>query len=622
MNGLWKRMAPFVMAALCAISAAVTARADLWDTSGNEYVKQSAISRGKIGKSMNVTMQICNPYGPDWKDVYVKIDTFFNTEGGFLPGADNEYREEVFPFEAPAGKMVSGGIQTGKSKTISIPVKVRADIPEGYYRVKVQVYQDWSRNADSSGEGGIPAAPEEYINVYVSPAAAGDTDDTQDINKQIVFTLGEGQPTPYGIYPNVLNYSINMRNSGLSDARDVTVEMVLSAKSEEFPFDINDGSYDRYFETVAAGETVQLPYSMAIREDTYSGFYELKFKIHYRETATGDMKEQEESFWVRIKNKEHEEEKSSQSANENNRSYARIVVDSYETIPETIIAGEPFQLVLRMQNAAYDIPATNILLDLESEAATSGGGAVFTTLSGSSSYVVNSLKPEEISELRLDMQATAGIDQRTYYLKIKETYDSPEFKNAKAETSINIPVRQVARLNTGTIEVEPGNIIVGAESYAGFQINNTGKVLLYNVTVAFEADSIVPTDYYVGNIEPGKSGTVDCPLTGAAPTTDNGKVKIIITYEDENGEVQEPVEKELTLMVSEPVEENYEDAFAGQDFDMSQEQPSFVQQYFKYLAAAAAIVAVILVVSLTVMRRKRKVKKELEELEGSDDEIS
>ena len=374
---------------------------------------------------------------------------------------------------------------------------------------------------------------------------------------------------------------------------------------------------------MAAGETVQLPYSMAVREDTYSGFYELKFNIYYRETATGDLQKQEDSFWVRIKNKEHEDEQQSGATGEHAYSVARIVVDSFETQPENIISGEPFQLILRMKNASSDIPASNILLDLESETSSTGGGAVFTTLSGSSSYVINSLAPNETNELVIDMQATAGIDQRTYALKIKETYDSPEYKNAAAEISINIPVRQIARLNTGTIEVMPADISTGAESNVMFPINNTGKVLLYNVTVAFEADSIVPTDTYVGNIKPGETGNVDVMLTGAAATTDDGKVKIIITYEDENGEVQAPVEKELTLMVSEFSEENFEDVFAGQDFDvMPVEEPSFVQKYMKYLIAAAAVVAVVLAVSLSAMRRRRKAKKELEELEGSDDEIS
>ncbi len=604
MKGLWKKVIPFVMAALFVLSAVETARAGITDTSGNSVIKQTSISRGKIGRSMNVTFSIYNDSGDAWEDVTARI---VNWVGFWEDPTTTEY--DIFPFEAETEKHV-GTISANSHKSVSIPAKVRADIQEGYYWAEIEL---------RSSSGTICS---ERVNIYVSAPTANDTEDSEDVNKQITFTLGEGQATPYGVYPNVLNFSVNMRNSGLSDARDVTVELVLSAKSEEFPFDINDGSYDRYFETVAAGETVQLPYSMAVREDTYSGYYEIKVNIYYRETATGDLKKQEDSFWVRIKNKEHEEEKENQSANENNRTYARIVVDSFETVPETIIAGEPFQLVLRMKNASSDIPATNILLDLESESASTGGGAVFTTLSGSSSYVINSLKPEEVSELRLDMQATAGIDQRTYYLKIKETYDSPEYKNAKAETSINIPVRQVARLNTGTIEVMPSDITVGAESNIMFPINNTGKVLLYNVTVSFEADSIVPTDTYVGNIKPGETGNVDVMLAGAAATMDDGKVKILITYEDENGEVQDPVEKELTLMVTEPFEENYEDVFAGQDFDMPQEEPSFIQRYLKYLIAAAAVVAVILVVSLVVIRRKRKTKKELEELEGSDDEIS
>ncbi len=609
MKAVWRKIWILGAALLILGMTPAAAMADMADVSGNYYVEQSSISRGKIGRSMNVTFSVENKTNQDWKDVKVVISSY-------MSGWYNE-EDYIFPFEKATEKVLGAGISVGSRRSVSMPVRVRADLKEGYYGLSIEI---WVKQGDDNDFHQIDSG--ENVNIYVTAPTANDTEDTEDVNKQISFTLGEGQSTPYGVYPNVLNFSINMRNSGLSDARDVTVEMVLSAKSEEFPFDINDGSYDRYFETVAAGETVQLPYSMAVREDTYSGYYEIKLNIYYRETATGDMKKQEDSFWVRIKNKEHEEEKENQSANENNRTYARIVVDSFETVPETIIAGEPFQLILRMKNASSDIAATNILLDLESEAASTGGGAVFTTLSGSSSYVINSLKPEEVSELRLDMQATAGIDQRTYYLKIKETYDSPEYKNAKAETSINIPVRQVARLNTGTIEVMPSDITVGAESNIMFPINNTGKVLLYNVTVAFEADSIVPTDTYVGNIKPGETGNVDVMLAGAAATADDGKVKIIITYEDENGEVQKPVEKELTLMVTEPFEENYEDVFAGQDFDMPQEEPSFVQQYLKYLIAAAAVVAVILVVSLVVIRRKRKTKKELEELEGSDDEIS
>ena len=217
-----------------------------------------------------------------------------------------------------------------------------------------------------------------------------------------------------------------------------------------------------------------------------------------------------------MRNKEKDD--TSGEFNENDRTKARIVVDSFETIPENIIAGEPFTLILRMKNASASIAASNILFSLESEKV--DNSSVFTTESGSSSMVVNSLAAGEVAELSIDMLSRAGIDQRSYALTIKETYDSPEYKNASESVSIDIPIRQVARLNTGTIEVMPDSVTVGSESNIMFPINNTGKVLLYNVMVAFEADSIQPADTYVGNIKPGETGNVDVMLSAIAPTMD------------------------------------------------------------------------------------------------------
>ena len=394
----------------------------------------------------------------------------------------------------------------------------------------------------------------------------------------------------------------------------MTVSMGLSKNTDEFPFDINEGNYDRNFETVAAGETVQLPYSMAVRSDAYSGYYPIKFNITYRETATGDLKSEEDTFWVKITNKD--EEDNNGDFNENDRTKARIVVDSFETIPKDIISGEAFKLILRMKNASSDIGASNILFSMSSEKV--NDSAVFTTESGSSSVVVNSLAAGEVVELTIDMLSKAGIDQRSYALTIQETYDSPEFKNASESVSIDIPIKQVARLNTGTIEVMPDSIDVGSESNIMFPINNTGKVILYNVMVAFEADSIVPVETYVGNIKPGETGNVDVMVSGAAATMDDGKVRIKITYEDENGEVQEPVEKELSLYVMEPVYDTFDDMMMDDFSQMPTEEPSFLQKYMKILVPAAAVL-IVAVISMIIIKRK---KKKAAEEEDWDDEIS
>ncbi len=578
----------------------VLARAELIDISDNEIIISKTVPKGKTGKRMTVNFTVRNNTEEDWQDVEVNI---YNGSSYIAsPSAEGEY---IFPFEVTEGTFEPkhvGTVKKHSSRSVSLPAMVRADLPEGYYAVQIEV---------SSRDN--KATTTEYLNIWITKPTGDDEEEEDD--KEVGFVMGEGQPTPRGSYPEAMNFTINMRNNGLSEARDVSVVMVLDKDSTVFPFDINEGNYDRNFEKIEPGQVVELPYSMGIRSETYTGYYPIKFEIRYRETATGQIMKEEESFWVHVRNKEKED--NSGEFNENDRTKARIVVDSFETIPETIIAGEPFRLILRMKNASASIAASNILFTLESEKV--DNSSVFTTESGSSSVVVNSLGAGEVTELSVDMLSRAGIDQRSYALTIKETYDSPEFKNASESVTIDIPVRQIARLNTGTMEVMPDSVTVGSESNIMFPINTTGKVILYNVMVAFEADSIQPTDTYVGNIKPGETGNVDVMLSAIAPTMDEGKIKVRITYEDESGEVQPEVEKELSLYVVEAMEEDPGlDMEVGGMMEMPVEEDSFFERYKLWIGAGAAAAAV----AVFVIVRRRKKKKAQQEEDDLGDEIS
>lgn len=262
--------------------------------------------------------------------------------------------------------------------------------------------------------------------------------------------------------------------------------------------------------------------------------------------------------------------------------------------------------------------ASNILFTFSSE--DTEKNPVFTTESGSSSLVVNSLAPGQTVDLELLFNSSPTAEQKSYTMTIKEKYDSPEFKNAEESVSISLPVKQKARLSTSTIDVMPESITVGSETNVMFGINNTGKVLLYNVTATFEGDSIQKTDAYVGNIEPGKTGNVDTMITGASPTMDDGKIKIIISYEDENGAVTE-VEKEMSLLVTEPVEETADmGTMDGMDEMMMEEEPSL---FDKFKIPALAVLALAGAGTGAGVYRHRKKKKALkEEEEDIDDEIS
>ena len=595
--------AVFMIAAVLAGAVPVRAAAEMVDTGSNQVVITPTVPRGKTGRRMNVTFTLKNDTGDTWEDVEVG----FSQDISYIARPDALAGEYIFPFEVTSGLFDTkhvGTIRAGGSKGVSLSAKVRSDLPEGYYYVSVEVTSKDSR-----------VSTVECVNMWISKSTG--TSDEDDDDKDVGFVMGEGQSTPYGVYPNVLDFTINMRNRGYSEAKDVNVSMVLDKDSSVFPFDINEGNYDRNFEKIAAGEVVQLPYSMAIRSDVYTGYYPIKFEIHYRETATGELLKEEEVFWVRIRNKDKDED-SSGEFNENDRTKARIVVDSFETVPETIIAGEPFKLILRMKNASSSIAASNILFSLESEKV--DNSAIFTTASGSSSVVVNSLGAGEVAELNIDLVSRAGIDQRSYGLTIKETYDSSEFKNASESVTIDIPVRQIARLNTGTMEVMPDSITVGSESNIMFPINNTGKVILYNVMVKFEADSIQPTDTYVGNIKPGETGNVDVMIAAAAPTQDEGKVKVLITYEDENGEVQEAEEKELSLFVTEDMGGDFGMDIDVEDFtDMPAESTSVFSKYKVPAIIGILAASTVGIFAAVRIKKRRKARREEEEI---DNEIS
>lgn len=601
----WKRLAAFALAVML-FAGAVPAAAPVQAYASEVSVYSDKIQRGKTGKSLTVSFTIKNTSGSEIKDAKIAFDT----SGGEIWDEDEEDRQYgySFPFEV-TGKLNDtdhpkgiGSISDGKEKKVSLTGTVRRDLSEGYYKVPVVVMDK---------DGGWIG--HEDLRVWITKSTSTSTDD-DDTNKTYDFVLGEGQDAPRGVYPNVMNFSIGLRNNSPATVYNVKASMVLDADSAKFPFEINDANYDRMFDKIAVDETVQLDYSFAIRKESYTGYYPITMKIYYSDSSTGEeLKTYETSFFVHIVSKPTKDDY--EEFNEHDRTKARLIVDGYTTDPETIVAGESFNLLLTVKNASSSVSASDILLTMESEKVSDS--PVFTTESGSSSVAIHSLGAGASAQVSFRMISRPGVDQRSYGLTIKANYDSPEFKNAEDTMSVDIPVKQIPRLNTGTFEVMPDSISVGEESNVMFGINNTGKVTLYNVMARFEADSIQTTDTYVGNIKSGETGNVDCMVTGSAPTTDDGKVKVIISYEDENGEVSE-VEKELTLYVSEPAPDMDDMDMNGYD-EMPQEQPGPLQKYGK--AILAAVVLVVAAVGGTLLRKHRKRKKEAALL-ASEDEVN
>ena len=574
-----------------------------------------------IGKNGTVSVTLMNMEDKDWVETEIWIaseDDFRNHYSDEITKTEDRDSEEssivqsmktIYPFEVTDSlnrHYKVGHVNKKAKKTVNLNVNVKKGLEEGYYPILIYI----SKRAQ--GEDGMSSEYAKTIMAWIETKKTTGTSETNEDNSEpVAFALGENQSTPSANYSEVMNFDVNVRNTGYKTAYDVRVDMELSEDITKFPFEINDGNYDRQMGNMNPDQTVAVPFSMAVREKAKSGYYPIKFKIRYRENENGNFAAPvEDTFYVRVYGKDEDDSLDSE-AGENERTKARIIVDSFETDPAEIYAGQDFTLKVRMKNASNSIVASNILFTFESE--TVSDSPVFTTVNGSNSVVVNSLAPGASDTLTIKFSSSPTAEQRSYTITINEQYDSPEFKNAKEAVKIAVGLKQEARLNTGTIEVMPDAISVGEESNVMFSINNTGKVMLYNVNAVFEADSIQKNEAYVGNIEPGKSGNVDTMINGIAPTTDDGKVKLSITYEDENGKVS-TVEKEIQLMVNEDQsmdESNIDDTWNSDDV---QPEPSTTDK-LKHLAIPVGIVGVVLAAVILVVIRRKKKKA------GMDDEI-
>lgn len=556
-------------------------------------ISQKTIQTGNIGQNMSVTFQYeVKEYDASSEDIYY-AGIFIDPQNYVDEIVDDTYLSDIFPFETPSNSNVT--VKLGKltkgTHQASVSMRLRRDIPEGYYAVPVFISKE--PNIDDPLITG-------KIKIYVKKSSGGEHETTAP-QSRVTFELGEGQTTPYGVYPEVMNFSINLRNSGSIGAQDVKASIVCERESEKFPFEINETNYDRHFDLIQSGETVELPYSFAIRSDTYSGYYPIKINVTYRESSEGEIQKSEHQFFVHIKNREKEQATSNRDFNANDRVRARIVVDSFHTIPDVVYAGQDFELVIHMKNASADVAASNILFTFEAEK--TNNSPAFTTQTGSNSAVVNSLKGGETAELHMFFSAKAGIDPSSYSMTISEKFDSPEFKNAEEKVSIDIPVKEISKFSLGNIEVLPESIEVGGEINVMFPVNNTGKNLLYNTTVRFEADSVNPSEIYLGNIKPGESANVDTMLKGIAATTNDGTVKILVSYEDEFGEVTTS-EKSVNFYVYDVPEEEPETFDPGPVEEVK--PPVYSRKWFVPAVIGAAALLVIIIITAAKKAKARK----------------
>ncbi len=471
---------------------------------------------------------------------------------------------------------------------------------------------------DNRKDNWTPAGLEEFVNKTKSRMEKYDNSNAPADDKEPTLPaptdyvqVGGNWVTPVATYSQRVNVVLPIVNMAKEDATDVIVTPVLDTDPENWPFDIEQSSYTVKLDRLA-GENVngdamerrqEITWNFRTRKDVTSGYKKIAFNVQYTNSA-GEQVNTTLNTYVKAVG-------APGSGTGDTTSTPRLIVTGFDTDPEQVRAGDNFTLTVHMKNTAKRTAVSNVEFTLK--AATEGKDAdavyeAFLPVAGSSTIYVESIPAGGTTDLVIDMKAKADLAQKPYVLNIDMKYEDEKLKEFTASSSVSIPVYQEARYEISEPEVMPSSIDVGSESNVMFSIYNTGKTTLYNVSVRFEGDSVSGGEAFVGNIQSGGTGNVDTMLTGVAPTTDDGIIKAIISFEDNETNKTE-VEKELTLYVSEPV---YDDMDMN-DFDMSDDTKSGLPIWAKILLVLVVIAAVVAAVIIVKKKKKARAASLLED---------
>ena len=465
---------------------------------------------------------------------------------------------------------------------------------------------------------GIVSDAEAQFKAYGTPSATPDDSDTPDTTPTTTnnnIMVGGNWVTPVANAGQQVNVVLPVVNMGRTRVKNVVVTPVISEDAAKWPFEIETSNYsqtiDRLPGTDDGGTDMErrreLTWTLRTRKDAPSGYMPISFNVTF-ENDDKSLSNVTLTSYVKVVG-------TTGISADGKSSTPRVIVTGFSTNPETVHAGDTFTLTLHLQNTSKATAVKNMVFDIQAASEstdTTYVAASFLPTAGSSTVFVDKIAAGANKDISIELEARSDLAQKPYVINVKMDYEDENVNAYENTASVSIPVRQEARIDTSSIEVTPQSIEVGGEANVSFSLYNIGKTKLYNASVKFVADSVTGGDTYLGNIDPGATGSVDAYLTGAAATTDDGKVKIQITFEDESGEAT-TIEKEMELYVTEMM--NYDD---GMTDDGMYDDGSQSQGGFKIWYVLIPLVIVIAVVAAFLIIRKKKAKKAAALLEADD----
>ena len=274
-----------------------------------------------------------------------------------------------------------------------------------------------------------------------------------------------------------------------------------------------------------------------------------------------------------------------------------VILSKYNYGGSSVAAGSSTNLSFSFTNTSKTIKIENVMVTVT-------GGQDLMLNGSTNTFYFESVAASGRKTVTVPMKAAQLISASAQDVKIDVTYeyvDQNARKSGNATLSLSVPLYQPDRFELSEPKTSYTGY-VGEETSLTIDYVNKGKSAINNVEATISGDIDTPTAYQrVGTIDGGKNGTIAFAVT--PQLEGENQVKIVITYEDSNGNTKERVfEATVEAMAYEPIDP------VDPDEPIDPESTSTFP--WKYVIIALVVIAIIALIVLRIRKKKAKQKAE------------
>ena len=413
------------------------------------------------------------------------------------------YEGSIFEYEGPQIYESDKSLRREKEGTATFSLKVKPNVKSGVYELKFQMEYTNLSKENYSSVGII------YVRVSKDrPKARLSLENVKTDPEQVA--AGE-----------VFELSFDIKNIGELDAKDVYVLLTNMAEDTFMPLNSKDLIY---IDEIPGEDSYKARFRMLTSNDIKKGNHTLGVNVNYLDSNKEEVSLEKTFYILNVKN-DNKEEPTPTPVPDDKPNKPKIIIDSYATTPNSIVAGDKINFSFTFRNTNSSKTIKNMKITISSE-------GPFIISQGTNTFYIDRIGPKAAISKSIALNVKQDLTSNSYPVKIDFDYEDEEGNNYISDEIINLPVTEYSRLVINSANVY--DCIVGQQTSLSFDYINMGKATISNLTASVEGDfTAVQAINYIGNLDAGNSDYYDIAVIPSKEGDISGT--LVLAFEDSSG---------------------------------------------------------------------------------------